>query len=440
MEKNDNDFPAKRFVISTRYAKIRSRERGFIMKRNCMIGQSGGPTVAINASLAGIIYEANKNQEFDKIYGAINGIKGLLEETYMDLTDKANDPKFIECLKYTPAMYLGSCRYKLPNSNDSTKPYVYLFNLFKKLEITDFFYIGGNDSMDTVTKLSKYAKENNIEMHFIGVPKTIDNDLIGTDHTPGFGSAAKYVATCMVEIIYDSMIYKVNSVTIVEVMGRHAGWLTAATALARNEQQEVPHLIYLPEVTFNKNSFIASIRELFKTKKNIIVAVSEGVKDETGNFLDAGSSYQQTDAFGNVLHSGTGKVLESLVTEEFNCKVRSIELNVLQRSAMHLASQTDIDESFMIGRKAIEVALNNETEKMMVMKRIAQYHIEYTSTDVSAIANKEKQVPIEWINKEGNNITKELYDYLFPLIQGEVSIPYENGIPVYLDISHLHYK
>ena len=311
------------------------------MKRNCMIGQSGGPTAAINASLAGVIGRAYE-QGFEHVYGLQNGIQGLLDETFFELS-AFKDASKLNALKHSPAMFLGSCRYKLPDTSLDLAPYEKIFEIFERLEITDFFYIGGNDSMDTVMKLSKYGKEHHHHIHFIGVPKTIDNDLMDTDHTPGFGSAAKYVAASMLEVIYDSMIYKVKSVTIVEIMGRNAGWLTAASALARNENQVSPDLIYLPEVVFDRDEFIESIRELFKTRRNIIIAISEGIRDKSGKFLDEDSSLATTDVFGHVLHSGTGKILENLVRDTFGCKVRSIELNVLQRCAMHIASKTDLD-------------------------------------------------------------------------------------------------
>lgn len=403
------------------------------MKRNCMIGQSGGPTAAINASLAGVIQGAIE-AGFEHIYGLKNGIKGLLEDTYFEL-DKFQDEEQLNYLKHTPAMYLGSCRYKLPESNVDKSPYEKIFSVMKDLEITDFFYIGGNDSMDTVMKLSGYAKEIGSDVHIIGIPKTIDNDLMGTDHTPGFGSAAKYVASSMLEIIHDSRIYKVKSVTIVEIMGRNAGWLTAASALARTKNQSAPDLIYLPEVTFDKNKFLKDIEKLFETRNNIIVAVSEGIRTENGKFLDADS--KATDVFGHAIHSGTGKILENLVKDHFNCKVRSIELNVLQRCAMHLASKTDLDEAFNIGKAAITAALNNLTEKMMVYIREEPYHLKIDALDVKEIANLEKKIPIEWINEDHNDITSELYDYLYPLIQGEVNLTYKDGIPYYLDISHL---
>jgi len=408
-------------------------------KRNCFIGQSGGPTAAINASLAGIIAECIDTNQFEHVYGMINGIKGLLEGKYFDLLEKFSDSEMINNLKHSPAMYLGSCRYKLPTYIDDSQTYDALFKTFQELNITDFYYIGGNDSMDTVDKLSAYAKTINSPVRFIGIPKTIDNDLMGTDHTPGFGSAAKYVATSMLEVAYDSSIYKLNAVTIVEIMGRNAGWLTAASALARTQNSDAPDLIYLPEVPFIKENFLNDIREVFKRKRSIIIAVSEGIKDENGEFLDSDSKYAKRDAFGHILHSGTGKVLETMVYQEFKCKVRSIELNVLQRCAMHIASKVDLDESFEIGRYAVKTSMSGKTGEMMVFNRISNdpYTIECDYKDVSDIANLEQRIPVEWINKEHNDITQELYDYLYPLIQGETAITYENGVPQYMNIDHL---
>lgn len=408
-------------------------------KRNCLVGQSGGPTAAINASLAGVIARCLECEEFEHIYGAINGIKGLLNMEYMDLREKFSDPAKLEQLRLTPAMFLGSCRYKLPLYDEDPKVYKQIFDIFESLNITDFFYIGGNDSMDTVLKLSGYAKMMNKDIHIIGIPKTIDNDLMCTDHTPGFGSAAKYVATSMLEIAHDSMIYQLQSITIVEIMGRNAGWLTAAAALARNEYNEAPDLIYLPEVTFDKEKFIEAIAEVFKRKRGVVIAVSEGIKDKNGHYLDQDSRYTKKDAFGHIIHSGTAKVLETIAFQAFHCKVRSIELNVLQRCAMHIASKTDNDESFAIGRAAVDHALKGETGKMMVFKRKEgqEYAIEIDAIDVLQAANLEKKVPVEWINEAGNDITEELYNYLYPLVLGEITIPYANGIPQYLDISHL---
>lgn len=408
-------------------------------KRNCFIGQSGGPTTAINASLAGIISECIDTKQFDNIYGMINGIKGLLENKYLNLLELFDNQNKIKHLKNSPAMYLGSCRYKLPTYQEDPQTYELLFHIFNDLNITDFYYIGGNDSMDTVAKLSAYAKTIKSTICFIGIPKTIDNDLMGTDHTPGFGSAAKYVATSMLEIAYDSSIYKLNSVTIVEIMGRNAGWLTASSALARTACSDAPDLIYLPEVAFDRDQFLNDIREVFKTKRSVIIAVSEGVKNKDGEFMDSDSKYAKRDAFGHILHSGTGKVLETMVYQEFKCKVRSIELNVLQRCAMHIASKVDLDESFEIGRYAVKTSMSGHSGVMMVFLRTSNspYTIECDYKDVSEIANLEQRIPVEWINKNHNNITKKLYNYLFPLIQGEVSVTYENGIPLYADINHL---
>ncbi len=408
-------------------------------KRNCFVGQSGGPTAAINASLAGIIHECYNNRQFNHVYGMINGVKGLLENKYIDLLENFNTEDRIELLKTSPAMYLGSCRFKLPSYQDDPQTYQQLFKVFNELEITDFYYIGGNDSMDTVAKLSTYANTIHSPIRFIGIPKTIDNDLMGTDHTPGFGSAAKYVASSMLEIAYDSSIYKLNAVTIVEIMGRNAGWLTAASALARNEYSHAPDLIYLPEVPFSTKKFLNDIREVFKHKSSIIIAVSEGIKNEDGQYLDSDSKYVKKDAFGHILHSGTGKLLETIVYKEFKCKVRSIELNVLQRCAGHISSLADIDESFEIGKYAVKTSMNGETGVMMVFNRLSNdpYVIECDYQDVTRIANLESRIPVEWINKDHNDITKELYEYLYPLIQGETKINYKDGIPEYIDISHL---
>ena len=411
------------------------------MRRNCFIGQSGGPTVAINASLAGIISKCQE-EDYDHIYGMINGIKGLLENHYVDLNEIFTDDHKIRQLKESPAMYLGSCRYKLPVSEEAPDIYQTLFDKFAKLEITDFYYIGGNDSMDTVAKLSTYGKMINSPVRFVGIPKTIDNDLMGTDHTPGFGSAAKYVASSMLEVYYDSAIYKLNAVTIVEIMGRNVGWLTASSALARENGAPVPDLIYLPEVPFDKDQFLADIHEKFKEKSSIIIAVSEGIKDEEGHYLDQDSKYTKRDAFGHVLHSGTGKVLESLVYNEFHCKVRSIELNVLQRCAMHIASKTDIDEAYEIGTYAVERALKGESGIMIVVHRLSNspYKMECATLDVNQVANLEHKIPVDWISESHNDITPALHDYLYPLIQGEITIHYNSGIPQYIDIAHLRNK
>lgn len=407
-------------------------------KKNCMVAQSGGPTVAINASLAGVITGVVESQEYDTIYGSVNGILGILNERYLNLTEEiAKKDGAIDTLITTPAMFLGSCRYKLPNYLDDDSSYVYIFNQFEKLNIGAFFYIGGNDSMDTVLKLSEYAKRIGSDVKILGIPKTIDNDLCETDHTPGFGSAAKYVASSILEIAHDTFIYAVKSVTIIEVMGRDAGWLTAASALARNEYNVAPHLIYLPEAPFDKDDFLLDVKKMLFTCNNVIVAVSEGIRDREGNYISA--SEQSVDTFGHSQLSGAGKTLEFLVKEKLGVKVRSVELNVLQRCASHLASKTDLEEAFALGKKAVALAEQNITASMVTMNRTSNnpYTIEYGYAEIKNIANEAKSVPREWINDAGNDIEQPLVDYLTPLIQGESQVQYKNGLPKYLNVSHL---
>ena len=402
-----------------------------------MVAQSGGPTVAINASLAGVIAGVQKSGRYDTCYGAINGILGILNENYLNLTEAVDDEAKLERLKVTPAMYLGSCRHKLPNYKDDDSPYVFIFNQFAKMNIKAFFYIGGNDSMDTVLKLSDYAAKIKSDIRIIGIPKTIDNDLCMIDHTPGFGSAAKYIASTMLEVAHDTFIYAVKSVTIVEIMGRDAGWLTASSALARNGYNTAPHLIYLPEVAFNKEQFLDDIREKLKTLNNVIVAVSEGIRDENGDYITASKAV--ADQFGHQQLSGAGKALEFLVKENIGVKVRSVEVNVLQRCAAHLASKTDLDESFMLGSKAVSLAEEGVTASMVTLERVSNtpYEVRDDHAPIAGIANEAKSIPREWINEAGNDILPELYEYLKPLIQGEVTISYKDGIPVYMPVSHL---
>lgn len=408
------------------------------MKENCIVAQSGGPTVAINASLAGIIDGVKKSTSYTRVYGALHGIKGVLENNLMDMSLMALS-KFpmVNTLEVTPAMYLGSCRYKLPDFHDDASPYETIFNRFEEHNIGAFFYIGGNDSMDTVLKLTEYAKETGSDVKIIGVPKTIDNDLMAIDHTPGFGSAAKYVASTLLEIAHDTYIYDIPAVIIVEIMGRDTGWLTAASSLARTGYSDAPHLIYLPEVAFSKEQFVADVKQLLSTKKAVIIAVSEGIRDGSGNYIS--SAIAAADKFGHAQLSGAGKALELLVKEEIGVKVRSIELNVLQRCAAHIASRTDISESFALGQAAVKYAAEDMTGIMVSLNRISndpyQWMIEHT--DVRNVANKVKPVPREWINKEGNDITPEMEKYLKPLIIGEISLQYKDGLPMYLPINHL---
>lgn len=407
-------------------------------QKNCMVAQSGGPTAAINASLAGVIDGVMKSKIYDTVYGSLNGITGILNNGLMNLSAlMEKNPEYLHRLTVTPAMFLGSCRYKLPDYLDDDSSYVYIFKQFADYDIEAFFYIGGNDSMDTVLKLSEYGKRIGSPVRIIGIPKTIDNDLCETDHTPGFGSAAKYIASSLLEISHDTFIYAVKSVTIVEIMGRDAGWLTAAAALARNEYNTAPHLIYLPEVPFDKEDFLLDVKRLLFEQNNVIVAVSEGIRDASGNYISA--SEQSMDTFGHSQLSGAGKTLEFLVKEKLGVKVRSVEVNVLQRCAAHLASKTDLEEAFALGKKAVALSEEGVTASMVTMNRIsdAPYQIEYGYTEIKHIANEAKSVPTEWINDAGNDINQPLIDYLTPLIQGEVDITYENGIPVYMNVSHL---
>ncbi len=407
--------------------------------KNVIVAQSGGPTSAINASLSGVLKAVLDSPNYNICYGAVNGILGVLSENYLNLTQKAqNDNDFIDLLTHTPAMYLGSCRYKLPDYRDDDSSYSFIFSQFRKLNIGAFFYIGGNDSMDTVLKLSDYARVIGSDVKIIGVPKTIDNDLCNTDHTPGFGSAAKYIASSMLEIAHDTFIYAVKSVTIVEIMGRDAGWLTAAASLARNGYSSAPHLIYLPEVPFDKEKFLADVRDQLDRRNNVIIAVSEGIRDKDGNYIT--SSKAMADTFGHQQLSGAGKALEFLVKENIDVKVRSVEINVLQRCAAHMASKTDLDESFAQGKKAVALSEEGKTGCMVVLKRLSNspYQVDYSYAQIKDIANEAKSVPVDWINPEGNDITEEFVEYLRPLIIGEASLVFENGLPKFLDISHLN--
>lgn len=405
---------------------------------NCLVAQSGGPTVVINASLAGVISKALESQEINHIYGAVNGIQGVLDHRIIDITDEfSSDKEKIQLLKHTPSMYLGSCRYRLMDIGEADADFLTVFQVLLKYNIKYFFYIGGNDSMDTVLKLSQYAKKNACDINIIGIPKTIDNDLMCIDHTPGFGSAAKYIATSLLEIAHDTYIYNTQSISIVEIMGRNAGWLTAASALARNSYSSGPHLIYLPEKPFSTEQFLNDIKEQLKTKNHIVVAVSEGIKDSEGQYISAKSS--QTDQFGHAMLSGTGKYLENLVQDSIGCKVRSIELNVLQRCASHIASLTDINEAFTLGALAVEKALDGHTGEMVTHKRISNspYTLEYSTASIENIANHEKTVPLSWITENGHDVTEDLLDYLRPLVEGEPELQYKNGIPTYLSVQHL---
>ena len=378
--------------------------------KNVMVAQSGGPTVAINASLAGVIRGVMASEQYETVYGSVNGILGILNNHLLNLTEIMNEnPAYLDRLETTPAMYLGSCRHKLPDYLDDDSSYVFIFKQFELYNVGAFFYIGGNDSMDTVLKLSEYGKKIGSNVRIIGIPKTIDNDLCETDHTPGFGSAAKYIASSVLEIAHDTFIYAVKSVTIIEIMGRDAGWLTAAAALARNGYNSAPHLIYLPEVPFDTDDFLLDVKRMLFERNNVIIAVSEGIRDASGNYISA--SEKSVDTFGHSQLSGAG----------------------------NLASKTDLMESVELGKKAVALSEEGVTASMVTMNRVSDdpYTIEYGYAEIKNIANEARSVPAEWINAAGNDVTQELIDYLTPLIQGESNVTYENGLPVYMDVSHL---
>jgi len=406
--------------------------------KNCIVIQSGGPTAAINASLAGVIKRASE-AGYDHIYGGINGIVGVLSQKVMDLTEKmAEDPDFIEKLYRTPAMYLGSCRLRLPDPNVEPAIYDALYSHFKRLDIDTFFGIGGNDSMDTVMKLASYFKKKGSSIKVIGVPKTIDNDLLYTDHTPGFGSAAKYVATTIREMAYDTMIYPVKSITIAEIMGRDSGWLTAASALARTKDLNAPQLIYLPEVLFSVKECIEDTKMLLKNRNSVLIAVSEGIRDTDGDYISA-SALEKDDKFGHAQLSGAGKALEHILGQALGFKIRSVELNIPQRCATHLASKTDLDEAFGLGSAAVCLAEEGKTGLMTTIQRddSENYHVTYGSVPVYEVANGVKKVPRDFINERGNDVTEKMIDYLKPLIKGEVDMSYNDGLPEFLPVGHL---
>ncbi|MEG0614365.1 MAG: 6-phosphofructokinase [Oscillospiraceae bacterium] len=402
---------------------------------NIAVAQSGGPTAAINSSLVGVFTEGFKHEQIKEIYGFKNGIEGIISDDFIDLKERIRSVSDVNLLKHTPSTALGSCRMKLPPISDNSQIYEKIFSNFERHNIGAFFYIGGNDSMDTVAKLSKYAQINGKNINFVGIPKTIDNDLVLTDHTPGFGSAAKYIATTVNEIICDSQVYALNSVTIIEIMGRDAGWLTASSCVLRANGEIAPHLIYLPETPFSIDKFILDVQKVQKEHKAVIVAVSEGLKTADGNYVASGVLSGNTDVFGHKYLAGLGKFLENLIKEKIGCKVRSVELNVMQRCSSHIASKTDIDEAEEIGSEAVKAALNGSTGVMMSFKRVSDfpYEVVFQTVPVDKVANAERCFPQEWINEEKNGITSDALNYFLPLITGEVETLYKNGIPVHFE-------
>ncbi|MCL1831435.1 MAG: 6-phosphofructokinase [Oscillospiraceae bacterium] len=405
---------------------------------NIAVAQSGGPTAAINSSLAGVIAEAMKISQVEHIYGAKNGIAGVMNDEFCDLRALVARPYGMVTLRQTPSSALGSCRIKL---TEEDYPKI-IANLVKR-NIGAFFYIGGNDSMDTVSKLHDYVVSKGINIRFVGIPKTIDNDLPETDHTPGFGSAAKYLAATVKEIIADSNVYYVNSVTIIEVMGRDAGWLTASTSILRETCGGMPHLIYLPERPFDVQTFLKDVANLHESGiRAVIVAVSEGLKDADGEYVAADNQSGKADVFGHKYLAGLGKFLEAQVSDKLVCKVRSIELNVMQRCASHIASMTDLDEAAEVAAAGVRAAVTEGySGVMMSIVRVsdAPYKVEYLPVDVKCVANHVRHFPAEWINTQGNGINEQARGYFMPLIQGEPNVLFEDGVPVHFKVDETDY-
>ena len=403
---------------------------------NVLVGQSGGPTAVINSSLAGV-YETAKACGAPHVYGMKYGIEGLLKGNLVDLDEIFSDALQIELLKRTPSSFLGSCRCKLPDPAADERPFRKLFALFEQYAIEAVFYIGGNDSMDTIAKLAVYGAQKNSPLRFIGVPKTIDNDLMYTDHTPGYGSAAKYIATILKEVICDSSVYDLRSVTVAEIMGRHTGWLAGAASLAAGPDCHGPDIILLPERPFDEAAFLNRVAQLEKERHNVIIAASEGVKNKDGVFLcDLVSTAGQLDAFGHkAILSGTSRYLADLIRVRLGCKTRAIEFSTLQRCASHVASRTDITEAYQVGGGAVQAAVDGETSKMCALRRLGNqpYRCSTELVDVTKVANLEKRVPDGWITADGMQVTEEFERYARPLIQAELTPIYINGVP-----RHIH--
>ncbi|MBR3020389.1 MAG: 6-phosphofructokinase [Clostridia bacterium] len=413
------------------------------MKGNVLVGQSGGPTAVINSSLAGV-FKTAMERGYSKVYGMRYGIQGFMDEQYVDLSEHIKNELDLELLKRTPSAFLGTCRYKLPEIHEDKSVYERIFELLDKLDIEVFIYIGGNDSMDTIRKLSDYSLLTGAKQKFVGCPKTIDNDLAITDHTPGFGSAAKYIATSTKEIICDAMgfSYKKKNVNIVEIMGRNAGWLTGAAALSRSEDCEGPDLIYLPELPFSIENFVEEVKKLLEKKDVVVAVVSEGIKTEEGKYVcEYATSSTTTDAFGHIQMSGTASYLASVIKNQLGCKTRAVELSTLQRAAAHLASKIDVDEAFNVGGATVKAADEGSTGVMVVIDRVSDdpYQSATGVYDVHRIANDEKVVPRKWINKAGNYVTEEFLDYVRPLIQGNYAPVMVEGLPRHLNIHLKNY-
>lgn len=400
------------------------------LKGACIIGQSGGPTAVINASAYGVIKTALEAESITRVYGAAHGIKGVLEDKLYDMNQE--DPYELSLLLHTPSSELGSCRYKMKDPDQDDTDYQRILEIFKKYNVRYFFYNGGNDSMDTCDKISRFMARSGWECRVMGVPKTIDNDLYGTDHCPGFASAAKYIATSCMEVSKDCTVYDTGMITIVEIMGRHAGWLAASASIA-SKFGAGPDLVYLPEVDFDLEAFFADVERIYAEKGKVLVAVSEGIHYADGSFVSEAKT-SATDGFGHAQLGGLASLLAEMVKQRTGAKVRGIELSLLQRCGAHLASQTDVDEAFNAGKVAVEAAVSGETGKMVAFERETvdgQYHCVTKLIPLTAVANYEKKVPLEWITPEHNQVTDEFVEYVLPLIQGEPKLPLEHSMPRY---------
>ena len=397
-----------------------------------IIGQSGGPSSVINSSILGAIKTALEAEEITRVYGAANGIIGVLNDQLYDLNYEDMDE--LDLLRFTPASALGSCRHKLADPSVDDYEYKRILEVFKKYNVRYFFYNGGNDSMDTCNKISKYCLKNGYECRVMGIPKTIDNDLYGTDHCPGFASAAKYIATSIAEISLDTRVYDYGNISVVEIMGRNAGWLTAAASLS-NLNGVGCDLIYLPEVPFDLEKFIDDVNDVYEAKGKVIVAVSEGIKDKDGVYIsEYANKNKEKDKFGHMQMGGLAQFLANQIKFRTGAKIRGIELSLLQRCAAHCASKTDYDEAFEAGKAAVLNAIAGTTDMMVAFKcergnKVTDYKCEIELLPLEKVANFEKKVPVEWINAEGNNVKKEFIDYCLPLIQGETELPKVNGLP-----------
>ena len=406
---------------------------------SCIFGQSGGPTAVINASAYGVIRTALDAEEITKVYGAAHGIRGVLDDKLYVMDEE--DPAELKLLLNTPSSELGSCRYKIADPEKDDTDYKRILEIFKKYNVRYFFYNGGNDSMDTCNKISRYMESVGYECRVMGVPKTIDNDLFGTDHCPGFASAAKYIATSCMEINKDARVYDNGMITVVEIMGRHAGWLAASAALA-TEFGSGPDLIYLPELDFDMDRFIADVERIYAANGKVLVAVSEGIHYADGSFVSEAKT-SATDGFGHAQLGGLATMLAEILKERTGAKVRGIELSLLQRCGAHLASKTDIDEAFGAGQEAVRQAVAGTTGKMVAFEREyidGKYHCKMVLLPLSSVANFEKKVPVEWINAEGNGLKHEFIDYVLPLIQGEPELPLENSLPRYARLKKVRAK